>query len=680
MKCCDRHRLLAALLTVAATQGAIAQSPEFPRPGLLEPADLDTTCAPCRDFYQFANGGWLASHPIPPAQSIWGTWDEVAAHTDTVLRRILEAPPGDTAARHSGELRLVQGFYGSCMDTTRINSDGARSILPELQRLPGIKTAAGLADALARLHRQRIDVLFRFEAAPDFKRSTRVIGQLSQGGMELPDPDQYRSPEGDTLRQAYHAHIVAMLELLGSDRDEARRDADLALAVETELASVSMGAAQRRDPNAVYHLMTRAELRRLAPGFPWDRYFTGLGLSRLSVINVAQPDFIGRVGRLVAESPAATWSAYLRWRLLDRLAPALSDPFLAEDFRFRRTLTGESAQLPRWSRCLRSTESVLGQALGKEYVARALSLRARAAATELVVNLQAVLRSRLQSLGWMSHSTRVQALVKLDSLGRTIGYPRRWRDYSALVLDGESYARNLLRAREFESRHEFAKIGHPVDRDDWWDVTPQRVDAYYSSFTNEIVLPAGMLQPPFFDVEASDAVNYGAIGALVGHELTHAFDDRGRRFDARGNLRDWWTREDEERFAQRAGHLVEQFNGYFAVDSARVNGRLTLGENIADLGGLGIAYQALQRSKAAGSHPTSGQFTADQQFFLAWARMRRANIRPEMARLLARVDRHAPRRWRVNGPLSNMPEFARAFGCNAGDPMVRADSLQAAIW
>jgi putative endopeptidase len=625
----------------------------------------------------------LARHPVPATLSIWGSFEEVAARSDSVLRHLLEAAAArESTASQDGSLQKLGDLYGSCMDTVRINAAGAKPLLPELRRLARVRDVGTLTTAIARLHLQGVNVLFRFRAVPDFKQSSRIIGSLSQGGLGLPNRDHYTSnaSAGHGLRDAYLEHIARMFELLGSDSATAHRDADRAMAIETDLASASMGVGERRDPNTIYHLTTLAELQRLAPAFQWDRYFIQLNLPDLHELNVAQPQFVRAVDRLVRTVPPATWSAYLRWRLLDRLAPALSEPFATEDFRFRRTLTGTSTPPPRSSRCLRATEAAMGHALGGAYVAQAFSPGARAVATDLVLKLQAVLRERLLSLDWMSEATRTQALAKLDALGRKVGYPDRPRDYSALAVTRESYVQNVVRASEFATRHEVAKIDRPLDHGDWWHVTPQFPDAFYSRVTNEVVLPAGILQPPFFDAESDDASNYGAIGAFIGHELTHAFDDAGRQFDAQGNLRDWWTREDAERFKGRAKLLVEQFNGYTAVDTIRVNGNLTVGENISDLGGLRIAYEAVQRAVRAKSRGVIDGFTPEQRFFLAFARIWRANIRPEWARDRALVDPHAPRRWRVNGPLSNMQEFARAFGCNPGDPMVRPDSLQAAIW
>lgn len=657
---------------------------QTPRPGgaAIDRTDLDTTCSPCRDFYRFANGGWLDRHPIPPSLSVWGSLQETAARTDSVVSHLLEGAALDSAQPQDPTLRKLGDIYGACMDTARINADGVNPILPELGAISRVKDPVGLSQAIARLHLQGVDVLFRLDAEPDFKQSAWVIGTIGQGGMGLPLADQYTSTtaDGRRLRDAYLEHIARMFRLLDSDSAEAWRNAGRALEIETALASASMTAEERRNPDAIYHMMKVDRLRSLAPGFPWGRYFSRLGLSRLRRVNVAQPLFARRVGRLVRTAPPESWRAYLRWRFIARIGPSLGGPFDAESFRFRRMLTGTASQAPRSQRCRWVAELAMGQALGRAYAATALSPAARAAAIDLVANLQGVLREHLRSLDWMSDATRGQALAKLNAFGRKVGYPEHPLDYARLTITRESHASNVLRASEFAKRHELAKIDRPLDRGDWWDKTPLLVDAFYSQFTNEMVLPAGILQPPLFDAGADDAINYGGLGSLVGHELTHAFDDKGRQFDAEGNLRDWWTATDRDRFKARARRLVEQFNGYTAVDTVRVNGTLTLGENIADLGGLRIAYEALQRRLPSTPREAVDGFTPEQRFFLAYARNWRANLRPETARVLARTDPHAPQRWRVNGALSNLPEFARAFGCKVGDPMVRPDSLQAAIW
>jgi predicted metalloendopeptidase len=442
-----------------------------------------------------------------------------------------------------------------------------------------------------------------------------------------------------------------------------------------------MTRVQRRDPNAIYHKMTVAELASLTPGFDWPTYFREVGAPAVTTLNVDQPDFMAAFGRLLASTPPEAWHAYLRWHLAEEAAPALGSAFVNENFRFQSALTGAKELLPRWKRCVRATDEALGEALGQAYVARTFTPQAKARALAMVRNMEAVLRERLGVLAWMGDSTRAQAIAKLDAFANKIGYPDRWRDYSKLGVQTGPFAANVLRANEFEVRRDLGEIGKPLDRLEW-GMSPPTVNAYYNPHMNEIVFPAGILQPPFFDPQADDAVNYGGMGAVIGHEMTHGFDDQGSQYDAAGNLANWWGAADRERYTQRTTLIANQFGGYTIVDSTlHLNGRLTLGENIADLGGLTIAYYALEHSMRGKPRPPKiDGFTPEQRFFLAWAQIWRENTRPEFQRMLVTVDPHAPGMWRTNGPLSNMPEFARAWGCTTGDPMVRPDSLRAQIW
>jgi putative endopeptidase len=437
---------------------------------------------------------------------------------------------------------------------------------------------------------------------------------------------------------------------------------------------------EHRDPNAIYHKMTVAELQQLTSNLTWSTILKTMGAPGDGAVNVAQPEFVKALDSLVGRVPLDDWKAYLRWRVVDDAAPSLSSAFVNEDFRMRQVLTGARELLPRWKRCLQAADRSMGEALGQAYVEKTFTPDAKARALEMVRNMEAVLRDRLTSLEWMSEATRKQAIVKLDAIMNKIGYPDKWRDYSALTVARRPFVLNQLAATEFERKRNLAKIGKPVDRSEW-GMTPPTVNAYYSPTVNEIVFPAGILQPPFFDPNVDDAVNYGGIGAVIGHEMTHGFDDSGRQFDAKGDLRDWWTPADAAEYKKRAQLVVDQFNGYIGVDTLHVNGQLTLGENIADLGGLKIAYAAMERAMAKnGRPPLIDGWTPEQRFFLSWAQVWRRKVRPEAARQALITDPHSPAEWRVNGPLSNLPEFAKAFGCQAGDPMVRPDSVRAQIW
>ena len=648
----------------------------------LDPADLDTTCLPCRDFFQYATGGWLARTTIPAAYPAWGSFDELRDRNDAVLHRLLAAAAADTSAPQGSDTRKLGLFYATCMDSARADADGAWPLEPELDRIGRVASRADLVAEIARLHRTAVPALFGLRADQDAKHSTQIIAIVSQGGLGLPDRDHYTKTDTASarLRQAYVDHQARLLELLGETAAAAQADARTVLTIETALATASMTRVELRDPNATYHKMTVAELEALAPAFAWGDYFRGTGPITIDALNVAQPRFFQEVNRLLADVPLADWRAYLRVRLVSSAAPWLGSRFEAESFRFRQVLVGVTEQLPRWKRCLARADGSLGHALGRAYVEEAFSPTAKARALAMVEQLKAVLRDRLTSLEWMSESTRRQALAKLDAFQTKIGYPDVWRDYSGVVIESGPFLVNLRRAAEFEHARRMATIGGPVDRTEW-QMTPPTVNAYYTPTMNEIVFPAGILQPPFFDPDADDAVNYGGMGAVIGHEMTHGFDDRGRQYDADGNLRDWWTQEDGERFQARARLVEQQFSGYLAVDSTRVNGKLTLGENIADLGGVKIAYEALEHSLAGKPIPPKiDGFTAEQRFFLAWARIWRGKRRPEYAHLLATVDSHSPERWRANGPLADIPEFARAFGCRGGGPMVQPDSVRAQIW
>lgn len=679
----SRSRVVSVVLLAVALAGrAGAQGAPQTKP--LDPANIDSTCAPCKDFYQFANGGWLARTTIPADRPGWGSFNELQERNYTALRAILEdaaAAAGRPGA--DADTRLLGTFYASCMDTVAIERAGAAPLAPELREIARVKDRRQLAAAIGRLHRLGVGAGFGFGSGQDAKRSSRVIAIAAQGGLGLPDRDYYtRTDSGSAgIRRQYREHVARMLTLAGDDSAAAASSAEAILALETALAHASMTRVQRRDPDSTYHLMALAELRRLAPSFAWERYFEALGIPAPAEVNVRQPRFLAALDSLAAAAPLETWRAYLRWQLVSAAAPSLASAFERESFRFNSTvLSGVAEMQPRWKRCLRATDGAIGEALGRAYVRTAFTPEAKARALEMVRNIQAVFRERLARLEWMSEATKRRAFAKLDAIVNKIGYPDRWRDYGGLALRPGAYAGNVMAAQRFEVRRRLAKIGRPVDRGEW-AMTPPTVNAYYSGTLNEIVFPAGIMQPPFFDPAADDAVNYGGMGAVIGHEITHGFDDQGRKYDAEGNLSGWWAPEDETAFATRAEAVVEQFAGYVAVDTLRLNGRLTLGENIADLGGLTIAYHAYRRAVEAKGEPAPiDGFTGDQRFFLAWAQIWRQLRRPEYERLLVTTDTHSPGRWRTNGPLGNMPEFARAFGCVEGDPMVRPASVRASIW
>ena len=651
-------------------------------------AYLDTTCAPCRDFYQYANGGWLRTAQIPAAYTSTGAARELYDRNTEALRRVLERVGGATDTTRDPTLKKLGAFYGTCMDSAGTDRAGAKPIGDELARIAALKTAGDLTRELARLNARQIYAPFFFSAEVDRKQSSRVIGQLYQAGLGLPDRDYYlkTDPASDSLRQVYVAHIARMFALLGATPALARQDAERTMRFETALAESSMTLVARRDPNAVYHKMTVRELGTLAPGIDWTVFFAAAGVAALaspdSTLDVSQPAFLRLVSAEAMDKAAlADWRVYLRWQLLHETAPLLGSVFFNEDFKLQAALRGVKQPLPRWQRCAAAADEAMGEALGKAYVESEFSPQAKARVLEMVNNLQVALSDRIQQLTWMSDSTKAEAQQKLSAIFKKIGYPDTWRDYSTLDARASwPYVENALAARTFEQQRQLAKIGRPVDRGEW-DMSPPTVNAYYNPSFNEIVFPAGILQPPFFDPTADDASNYGAIGAVIGHEMTHGFDDRGRQFDAHGNLRDWWTAEDARRFTERAQRVINEYSAYIAVDTFHVNGALTVGENIADIGGLVIAHAAFEHSLEGKPRPPDiDGFTAEQRFFLGFGQLWRNLTRPEMVRLRTLTDPHSPPMWRVNGPVSNMPEFARAFGCRAGDPMVRADSVRAEVW
>ena len=671
---------LALSFGVAATSSAQNAVPMQTKP--LDPANLDRSVSACTDFYQFANGGWVKSHPVPPAYSVWGSFTELQENNQSNLLTILRNAAANGNRQASADLKKLGTYYSSCMDSAAAERAGYQPIASELQGVAAVKNRAQLEAEIARLHARGVSALFGFGAQQDAKNSSEVIAGIRQGGLSLPDRDYYLNADKRyaDIRTNYTDHLTRMFQLLGESPAQSSADAQRVLSIETALARPAKTRVEMRDPNANYHRMTAAELAQLAPGFNWPRFFTGEGRGDVSSINVQNPVFVKAVDSLLTSVPLADWKAYLRWKIVDAAAPSLSSAFVNEDFRFGSTLSGAKEQLPRERRCARATDAGLRDALGQAYVAQYFTPTAKQRALEMVRNLESVFHDRLQTLGWMSDTTRVQATGKLAAFTNKIGYPDKWRDYSTLDIKPGPFINNQVAVRQYERRRELSRIGQPVDRAEW-GMTPPTVNAYYNPSMNEIVFPAGIMQPPFFDPNADDAVNYGGMGAVIGHEMTHGFDDQGAQFDAQGNLRNWWSAADLDKFKRGTGLVSSQFDAYTVLDSVHVNGKLTLGENLADLGGLSVSYAALEKALAEkGRPPLIDGFTPEQRFFLAWAQIWRQNITPEAARVRINTDPHSPGQWRTNGPLSNMPQFAAAFGCKPGDAMVRPDSVRPVIW
>jgi len=665
---------LARALTLAigamlASCGLLAPKPA-PASSELEHAHFDRRADPCTDFNRYANGGWIAHNPVPAELGSWGTFHEVQQRNERVLRKLLEAASARRREPRSEAERVLGEFYCACMDEARAQREGAAPLKPWLLQIEQLDERAELLPLLARLHAQGIFAAFAFDGDAGFADPTRAIAWAWQGGLGLPDRDDYLLDDEPSRerRASYAQHVQRMHELLGESRAEANASAARVLAFESQLAQASMDKWRLRDPSELDHCMSPAEASALTPGFDWESYVTQLGLPPVAQLNLSQPDFFAAVGALCAQAPLEDWRAYLRWQLVTHAAPTLSRAFVDEDFRFHGALlAGLQRQPERWKRCLGATEETLGEALGQAYVAQAFAPQAKERARAMVDDLIAAFRARIGQSAWMSAPTRERALAKLDKLTIKIGYPDAPRDWSGLALGARSHFELRLAADAHELRRRWSRIGQPIDPAEW-GMSAHEVNAYYNPLRNEIAFPAGILQPPFFSGEADDALNYGAIGAVIGHELTHGFDDGGRQFDEGGKLADWWEASDALEFERRAQLVREHYASYAALGELRVDGELTLGENIADLGGVAIAYDALRARLAAGapSAPIDG-FTPEQRFFLAWARTWRANAREQTLRLQVQTDEHAPAHVRAVAPLVNHPAFYQAFGCGPGE-------------
>jgi putative endopeptidase len=647
----------------------------------IDPANIDRTANACVDFYQFANGGWLKSNPLPAAYSRWGSFEELGEKNQDALTKILQSAAANPDAAKNRDYKLLGTFYANCMDSAAAEKAGASPIKEDLEHIAKINDRKDIVEQVAELQSKGNNVLFGFGSTQDAKNSTSVIGGAYQGGLTLPDRDYYlkNDPQSQEIRKNYVAHIQRLLELAGTPSAQAVQDAQRVMAFETALATAARTRVELRDPELNYNYRTTAQLASMTPDFDWHEYFEHLGNKNISAVDVQNPKFFETVDSLVAKAPLEDWKAYLTWKTVKNAAPQLSSAFVNENFNFSKTLSGAKELLPRYKRCTRAADAGLRDALGQAYVAQNFPPAAKARALEMIHNMEAVLRERIGALSWMSDATKKAAMAKLAAFTEKIGYPDKWRDYSSLDIKKGAFLQNLYAVSEYENKRDLDMIGKPVDRTQW-GMTPATVNAYYNPAMNEIVFPAGILQPPFFSATADDAVNYGGMGSVIGHEMSHGFDDQGAHFDPQGNLKNWWTDADLAAFKQRTGLVSSQFDAYTVLDSVHVQGKLTLGENIGDLGGLNIAYQALEKALQGKPRTLIDGFTPEQRFFLAWAQVWRQNITPQAARQRILTDPHAPGRWRVNGPISTMPEFAKAFGCKQGDPMVRGDAVRASIW
>ncbi|MDR3749209.1 MAG: M13 family metallopeptidase [Acidobacteriota bacterium] len=646
---------------------------------IFDASAMDKSVDPCSNFYLYACGNWLKNNSIPSDQPAWGRFNELHENNQLVLRGILEKRTADSASRGSSDQKIGDYYY-SCMDEAGINAKGTAPLHPTLDRISALGNKSQLPALVGNLHNSGIHVLFEFGSEPDAKNSVMEIAGTDQGGLGLPDRDYYLKTDDKSvaLRKAYELHITNMFKLLGESQDQAAKDAATVMKLETELAKASMDRVERRDPNKVYHKMSTAQLQELSPAFTWKEYFATVGSPSFDSLDVSVPDFVKGMNQVVANSNLDEIKTYLRWQTVHRAAPLLPEAFVDENFDFYgKTLTGAKEIRPRWKRCVQFTNGDLGEALGKAYVAAEFPPESKAATLKMVHELEAALKADITQLSWMTDTTKKQALDKLAHIDNKIGYPDKWRDYSTLqIIRGDALG-NGMRANEFEFKRQLNKIGKPVDRMEW-GMTPPTVNAYYNPQENNINFPAGILQSPFYDPKIDAAVNFGAIGAVIGHELTHGFDDQGSQYDAQGNLSNWWTAKDREQFDKLESCFVNEYDGFVAVDDVHVRGKLTLGENTADNGGLRIAHMALLDVLANNPEKPIDSFTPEQRLFVGWGQIWCENERPEFARMMAQVNEHSPGKFRVNGVVGNMPEFQKAFGCKAISPMIRKP--QCRVW
>jgi putative endopeptidase len=643
---------------------------------------IDKTVEPCVDFYQYACGNWMKNNPIPPDKSRWGRFDELAEQNLYILRDILNQ--AQAPGQHSATETKVGDFYASCMDESTIEKKGTAPLVPELARIDGIKTKANVIQQVAYMHQRFQPALFAFNQQPDMHDSSVSIAYLDQGGITLPDRDYYIKDDAKSVetRQKYLEHVQKMFELAGDQPGVAAAEAKTVLAVETGLAKASMDRTARRDPKTRDHKMTVTEIATAAPNFDLTAYFASNGSPKFSTLNVGNPEFFTEVNSQLDAVSLADWKTYLRWKTINSQAQLLTNAFLQEDFLFNgKYMSGQQEMEPRWKRCVKATDQDLGMALGQLYVDKTFGPAGKERTLKMVKAIESAMQQDIGQLTWMSDTTKKQAYTKLNTIVNNIGYPDQWRDYSSVVIKSDDYAGNTERAGEFEVKRQYAKIDKPTDRKDW-SMTPPTVNAYYRPPMNDINFPAGILQPPFYGKLMDDAVNYGGIGVVIGHELTHGFDDQGRKYDAHGNFVDWWTPADGKEFEKRAGCTADEYSSFVAVKDdkgeVKLNGKLTLGENTADNGGLKLAYMAL--TQIIGNTPVKpiDGYTPQQRFFLAYGQIWCQNVTDQEARKRALTDPHSPGQWRVNGAVQNSAAFQQAFACKDGQPMVSANACR--VW
>ena len=677
-----RSFLVCPLLLLSAT-ASLSQSAQGNKPAPGFSIDtIDKTIDPCGDFYQYACGNWIKNSEIPPDQSQWVSFVELHERNLDIEHGILEKAAAGGASRNAIDQK-VGDLYGSCMDEKSVDAKGIAPIKPELDRIAAVNDKSALIDEIAHVHLIGPSPLFNFYSQSDLHNADQVIAYIDQGGLTLPDRDYYIKDDADKVekRQILVDYATQLFTLTGQSPQQAAKSAQTVLVIETLLAADSMDRTKRRDPKNRDHKMSRDEAAALGPNFYLNRYFTAVGAPRFTQLNVTNPDFFKQVDGVLESEPLDALKTYVSWHVLNAAAPWLSQPFVDDNFKLQQKLTGQEQIQARWKRCVNLTDRELGEALGQRYVDVTFGPESKQRMLKMVDALEKSLDEDIQALSWMSDETKKQAKVKLEAIRNKIGYPEVWRDYTSVVIKPNDLLGNVERANAFEAKRQIAKIDKPLDRKEW-GMTPPTVNAYYSSSFNEIVFPAGILQPPFFDKAMDDAVNFGGIGLVIGHELTHGFDDQGRKFDPQGNLHDWWTEQDGKEFEKRASCIADEYSNFVAVDDLKLNGKLTLGENTADNGGARIALAALEHMIADDKTGEEGRkidgYTPEQRFFLGFGRVWCEKRRAEVARLRVLTDPHSPGKYRVNGVVQNMPEFQKAWGCKASQPMVAENACH--VW
>jgi endothelin-converting enzyme/putative endopeptidase len=658
-----------ASVMLAQTPAPLSRLPYSPS---LDVTSMDRSVDPCTDFFRYSCGAWIKKNPIPPDEARWDVYSKLAYDNEQFLWGILDEAAKKAEGRSAVEQKIGDYFH-ACMDESAIEKAGAAALQPDLAAIAQLGSIQGLATLVASEQLQGAETLFGFGSNQDFEDSERVIAFAGAGGLGLPDRDYYvqDDPKMKEIREKYVVHVGRMFGLLGDDPKAAAAEAATVMAIETALAKASLTRVELRDPHNLFHKMTLAEVKALAPSFDWDGYLAKTGLAGVAIANVTEPAFFKELEQQLKSQDLANWKTYLRWHLAHSKAPYLSSKFVDENFAFySKTLRGIDQLQPRWKRCVRYVDRDLGEALGQAFVAKTFGPDVKAKTVDMTRQIEVAMGNEIKDLPWMGSETKVQALLKLVTLANKIGYPDKWRDYSSVRIAPDDFAGDVGRAATFEMHRDLAKIGKPVDRTEW-GMTPPTVNAYYNGQMNDINFPAGVLQPPLFDFKLDDAPNFGNTGATIGHELTHGFDDEGRQFDASGNLKDWWTDKDATAFKDRTACVVDQYAQYTVIDNIKINSKLTLGEDVADLGGTLLAYIAWKSATKGQGLEAADGFTPDQRFFIGMAQWACGDERPESKRLHAVTDPHSPLEYRINGVVSNMPEFSHAFACKAGQPMVR---------